>query len=497
MSTRQDTTTDTRPAQDAPRRAPLLILLAAFAVLRAVSLATHEMWRDELQAWGVANDTPGIGAFVTALRAEGHPPLWYLLLRGLGAVWPDPVAMQVLTWAVAVGVAAIVLLCAPAPVWVRCAVLLGYHVGYEYAVLARSYALGLLLLVAALAAITTRRPRRRLAAVLLAGLALTSAFGAALAIGLAAAMLLDTRRIRSSVAVLTGLVAVVAVAAIAVRGLFGDNPALASGGVLRRGYYASRGLLALFPIPDRLPPLWGYTALDTIPGPIALAALVAAAAALAWGLRGDPPAVAAWLVSFGLVELIAITTEAVYLRHLGHLVLALLAALWFARRPGAPVRAGHRVADAVGLVVIIAGLIGGPPAVAADIGSRFSPAEAMADYLADALPPDAQVLADADFGTAGVAITLDRPFFLPATGTTGTYVRWTDRRCKEVSNNGGCVPRAEILTDAQRLAADGDGPVWLLLNYRFDDPRLELVHTETGGMVTGEDQYAYRLLPAE
>lgn len=493
---------------DRTRLAPFVVL-AAFALLQGLSIARHEMWRDELQAWGVATGTSGLGALGAALREEGHPPLWYLLLRMVGAAWPDPVAMQVLAWSLGVGAGAVILFCAPASLWLRCCVLLGNYVGYEYTVLARSYTLGLLLLVAALAAYTTARPRRGLAAAMVAGLALTSAFGTALAMALAAAMILDARRgrealprwRRSAPLGAVGVVAVLSLAATVALRTFADNPGLLTDtGLRRRGDLASHGLTGLLPVPDALDVSWGGALLTHVPGSLRLLLLLLLAGALAWALRGDRPAQVLWTTAFLLCLSLTLLTGASGLRHHGHLYLAVLAALWFARRCGAPPRTGRAgrrctAAEGIGAAVVLTGLIAGVLATVADLRTPFSSAERMAEHLAAALPADAQVVADTDFGTSGVAILLDRPFHRPASGDVGTYVRWAHRTCREDSHAGGCVARDDVVAAAEALTAR-PGPVWVLTTYPMTDPRLQPVHRVTGGMIAEEDQYAYRLLGA-
>lgn len=497
-------------ASDAPavRRAAPVAVLAGFALLQAVSTARHEMWRDELQAWGVATATPGLRDLAAALVDEGHPPLWYLPLRLLGAVGLEPAAMQVLAWALGVVAAAVVLRCAPVPLWARAAVLFGYHVGYEYTVLARSYTLGLLLLVSALAALTAAPPRRRLATGLIVALALTSAYGAAVAVALGAAVLVDLRREgtswprRPAVLVpllLAGAVTSAAVLVLAARLLEGNTGLLTDAALARRLDLASHGLSALLPLPDRLDAEWESLLLGDLPGRIRLAGLLAVAGIFGWGLRRDRPALTLWVAALTLCLLLATITGAYFLRHLGHVPLALLAAVWYSRRPGAPglgTAGARRAVHATAVAVVLVGLVAGVLATVADLRRPFSSAEQMAAYLDVVLAPDAQVVADTDLGTSGVAVLLDRGLHRPASDDVGTYVRWDRRTCREGTLAGACVPPEEVVALAAELA-DRPGPaeVWILTTYPLEHPRTRLVHSVTGGLVMEEDQYLHRLLP--
>lgn len=59
-----------------------LAFVLAYAVLEAVLFADHVPWRDEVQAWLVARSLSQPLVFLI-IPAEGHPPLWFWILRGL------------------------------------------------------------------------------------------------------------------------------------------------------------------------------------------------------------------------------------------------------------------------------------------------------------------------------------------------------------------------------------------------------------------------------
>ena len=155
------------------------------ALLSAVCIHAHAMWFDELQAWNIARASHSLGDLFSHLRYEGHPPLWYLPLYAITRFTGDPRAMQVLAWLLVVVVDALVLFRSPFPVPARIALVASYFFAFEYSVMARSYGLGVLLLVAALVALGRVRPRWTAATIALALLAWTSLAGAVLAASLA------------------------------------------------------------------------------------------------------------------------------------------------------------------------------------------------------------------------------------------------------------------------------------------------------------------------
>jgi hypothetical protein len=76
----------------------LAAIIALFA-LQCALIVTHWPWFDEVQALLIALQSPTLPDLLANLRYEGHPPLWYLVLRGLGLVldpqWILPVAVAI------------------------------------------------------------------------------------------------------------------------------------------------------------------------------------------------------------------------------------------------------------------------------------------------------------------------------------------------------------------------------------------------------------------
>ena len=84
------------PASRLPVRAPwgfVAAATAAFLVVALITIAHHEYWRDEVRAFSLATETPSLSALFRELRYEGHPALWFLLLRGAHAVVPSPLVL--------------------------------------------------------------------------------------------------------------------------------------------------------------------------------------------------------------------------------------------------------------------------------------------------------------------------------------------------------------------------------------------------------------------
>lgn len=133
------------------------VVLLGYLLFVLVGVTGHEPWFDEAQSWLLAKDASMGDLLLRYLRYEGHPPLWYFLLSipaKLG--WPYVMANVLSGLTMAVGV--LLFLRLPAVPWfVRVTVPFGFFVVFQYAVVARAYALFL----PAFMALAHVYPRRR------------------------------------------------------------------------------------------------------------------------------------------------------------------------------------------------------------------------------------------------------------------------------------------------------------------------------------------------
>jgi hypothetical protein len=135
-----------------------ILAILAYALLTSILVAYHEPWRDEVDAWLTARDETPLAVFRLA-GYSGTPALWYLLQMPFAKLGL-PIAMQgILNLFIAVSAGTVILWCAPLPFYLCLAWLFSYYMSFEYAVIARSYALGILLILSA-AALTKRRWER-------------------------------------------------------------------------------------------------------------------------------------------------------------------------------------------------------------------------------------------------------------------------------------------------------------------------------------------------
>jgi hypothetical protein len=104
----------------------------------------HEPWFDEAQAWLIARDNGFWALFTHGVRYEGTPALWHAVLwivqrAGLpyGGLW-------LVSFGLCAAGAGVILYKSPFPLWLRVGLIFSYFLAYQYAVVARSYALDVL-----------------------------------------------------------------------------------------------------------------------------------------------------------------------------------------------------------------------------------------------------------------------------------------------------------------------------------------------------------------
>jgi hypothetical protein len=159
------------PATEAEKLKFALIVTGCFLLVAIFGMLIHEMWRDEHQAWLVARDAHSIPQVFQNMRYEGNPALWHLLLFFITRFSHNPVWMQVLHVIIATSSIFIFNRYAPIKNLYKILFSFGYFPLYEYAVISRSYALGVLLLFIACALYKNRLNNYILIGVVLALLA--------------------------------------------------------------------------------------------------------------------------------------------------------------------------------------------------------------------------------------------------------------------------------------------------------------------------------------
>lgn len=150
------------------------IALGFFVALTATLAMRHELWRDEVRALSVATQAASWSQLLGDLHHEGHPLLWYAILRVGYAVTHSPLVLPVAALAISLLTAYLILRHAPFPFWTRLLAVFGAFLGFELTVMARNYGIGVLLMICACVVYPSRERRPLLFALFLALMANTS-----------------------------------------------------------------------------------------------------------------------------------------------------------------------------------------------------------------------------------------------------------------------------------------------------------------------------------
>jgi hypothetical protein len=491
-------------------------LVGVFLAVVAVTILHHEMWMDELNPWVLARDSQSLDGLIRNMHQEPHPAVWYLLLYGLSRFTRNPLAMQMLHLAIATGVATLLAFRSPFTRLETWLLVFGYFFVFEYAVISRGYALGALLILTACAFYARPRPRLILVALCLAGAANTSAYGffisAALALGIAVDRIAAASQ-RESAATMAAAAAIFLAAAV----IGAVTTAPPADLAFARSWYTdldfSRAIAtvnlvwaAYLPLPDpALSSPWNSSLIVrrvVQHGPLAGAAGALAAILMAVGialaLRRDRTAVTLYVASAVIVLSFIYVKYTAGLRHHGHLYLALIAAIWIARRRGntpehgvAP-RPSRRFAPNPGVLLMLL-LVGHAAAglyfVMQDIRRPFSFSRDLAAFV-QSLPRAAPVVVAQHhlMNYAGPVLSgyLRRPLYyvLASRSVRMGHEIWDQERARGASQE-------QLTFQLERFAADRGTDIYVVTNnWQPEGLGTQVAHFPEGGALQGDERSA-------
>lgn len=127
------------------RQAILWLAFLLYLVIAGITMMNHEMWADELHSWNIAKGSESFLDIFRNSRYEGHPPVWYILLWVISKFTHDLVWVQSIHLLVAAATVFIILFYSPFDLTTKLLLPFGYFFLFEFAVLSRNYAIGILI----------------------------------------------------------------------------------------------------------------------------------------------------------------------------------------------------------------------------------------------------------------------------------------------------------------------------------------------------------------
>lgn len=130
------------------KKLPVLVCIGIclfFFLISVSGILHHECWLDEIHHWNIAKASHSINQLIFNMRLEGHPLLWNLCLMGIAHETSNLFFMQFFHICLASAASFILLRFAPFTLLVKCSLLLSYFIIYEFNIVSRNYALGVLI----------------------------------------------------------------------------------------------------------------------------------------------------------------------------------------------------------------------------------------------------------------------------------------------------------------------------------------------------------------
>lgn len=133
---------------DQPRRLPRLLLFSAWLILIVWLASVHVFWRDEVRAFSLALSGSDIVQMLRNVHGEGHPALWYLILRVGHDLIPSPRVLQLSGTLIGIAAMAILAWKSPFRTPIVGLILFSLYGAFEYVVMARNYGMSMLVMFA-------------------------------------------------------------------------------------------------------------------------------------------------------------------------------------------------------------------------------------------------------------------------------------------------------------------------------------------------------------
>jgi len=131
-------------SQTSSARLKLWTVFFLYVIVAGFAIAHHELWGDEIHSWNIVKASGSISDLINNTRYEGHPPVWYLILWSISKFTHNLVYVQVAQLLIASSVVFMVLFYSPFPFITRILIPFGYYFLFEYGILSRNYAIGVL-----------------------------------------------------------------------------------------------------------------------------------------------------------------------------------------------------------------------------------------------------------------------------------------------------------------------------------------------------------------
>lgn len=462
-----------------------VLALATFVVLTTSVATYHEPWRDEADSWLMARDA-SLSEMLHVAGYAGTPVLWYLIQAPLAKAGAPYVSQRYLHLVIATSVAGVLLFRGPFPFVTRLALVFGYFLSFEYAVVARNYSCGILLCFIAL---VLDGERAKLAA--LYGLAIGLAANASvhftiLATALVIPVIWDAARSGARWAGRVGIGLALTGIALAVWQLWPPPDGQLPPGMFTR--------FETFRISDALSEAFAPRARG---GHWKLTLGVLATGLVVARLWSAPRALLVFGLSSAGLFYVFVFKYASGVHHYGLFFVAIVIALWMAEGTALAGNAilWHRVFTVAMVVVLLPSVYVATRVWMLEVRYAFSEAGDMARFIQVSHLEGARIAAHPPMASV-LAFLPRRTFWYPALGEEGSHMKWDARyrRAWEMTLSTAIARLKAQCPDWQ----NSRDPMLLLVNTALPEANLEgyrLLYSTPGRPWLVEDEVFYLYAP--
>ncbi len=174
-----------------PIRGANAVTFIVWAAIVATLSFRHQVWRDEMRALSLALSGDTLPQMFATLHGEGHPLVWYLILRLAYFAFHTAVVLKLAAFAIAAAAASLFLYRSPFPYVLRALFLFSPLMLFEYSVLSRNYGISIVFMFLVAMSLSAGVKRPMLIGALLFLLANTNAHSVVFAAGYMVVLLGD------------------------------------------------------------------------------------------------------------------------------------------------------------------------------------------------------------------------------------------------------------------------------------------------------------------
>lgn len=465
------------------------LFVVLFFSIGLINIVNHEPWRDEIEAWLIAKDSNSIPELFRNFRLEGHPCLWFLGLYVISRFSDQIFVMQIFHLLIATG--AVLLILKYSPFTKLQKVLLGfsYFLFYEYAVISRNYAIGILLIFSICSIFQTRTKTFLPLSILLFLLCQTNIFGLIMALVFGFTLIfefaIDKNLRRAYATIKWNIIISVFIFILGIWiSILQMLPPPDSVHVV--GWYTDFSLWRIFrtlkliwysycPIPKIEVNFWGTNILKSGSIQIYFVCILILCACIFFVRKP----VILYVYSLGTFGMLAFFYSKYFgsSRHHGHLFILLIVCLWLSNHySNIELKSNlidkltnffNKIRPMFITILFFCHFIAAAIAIGFDWKYPFSASKEVAKYIKEKKMDHLTIAGDPDYATQFVSAYLNKRIYYPIGDRFGTFVIWDNESSKYKFGGKWWNKKylQNVLSNLQKLSKQRGEDILLILNY--------------------------------